>query len=67
MNTSKDLRTEIERARESYNNTFTFYIDAENHNAQQSYKRMLEYQRKSLEELIKLYWNMKDADNEDDY
>ena len=69
MNTAKDLRAEIERARESFNNFLTFWIDAETYNAQKGYKRMLEYQRKSLEELIKLYWSLRDGDKdiEDDY
>lgn len=66
MNTAKDLRIEIERARESLNNTLTFYIDSETDNAQTSYKRMLDHQRKSLEELIKLYWSVRDSDEDDD-
>lgn len=64
MKTAKDLRAEIERANKVINNAFIAYIDSENSNAQKSYKRMLEFQRKSLEELIKLYWCIRDAEKE---
>ena len=70
MKTAKDLRAEIIQANEALNSAFIAYIDAEDHNAQKSYKRIIEYQRKSIEELIKLYWSVRDEDevkSEDSY
>lgn len=53
--TSKELRAEIERAREVYNSLFTLYVDAQDRNDQASYKRMRINQGKTLEELVKMY------------
>lgn len=46
---------EINKARDSYNSLFNMYVQIQDFDSQASYKRMLENQRKSLEELIKMY------------
>jgi len=64
MKAAKDLRTEIIQANDGLTTIFTAYVDAEDYNAQKSYKRILDYQRKSIEELIKLYWSLRDDEVE---
>jgi len=46
---------EIDKARDSYNSLFNMYVRAETPDTQNSYRKMLDNQRKSLEELIKMY------------
>lgn len=66
MKTLKDLRDEIIGFNEAIGAAFITYLDAKDSNAQKSYKRIIEYQRKTIEELIKLYWHLRDEDRNED-
>lgn len=64
---SQLILEEINKARDSYNSLFNMYINVEDEDVQRSYKRMMENQRKSLEELIKLYRKAKEAELDAQY
>lgn len=62
---SKLILEEINKARDGYNSLFNMYVNIEDDESQRSYKKMLENQRKSLEELIKMYRKAKDNELEE--
>ena len=65
MKTLKDMRDEIIQFNEAIGTAFIAYVDAKDSNAQKSYKRIIEYQRKTIEELIKLYWHLRDKEEDE--
>lgn len=61
---SQLILEEINKARDSYNSLFSMYIKIDDDENQRCYKRMLDNQRKSLEELIKMYRKAKEAETD---
>lgn len=59
---SQLILEEINKARDGYNSLFNMYVNVEDEDSQRSYRKMMDNQRKSLEELIKMYRKAKDKE-----
>ena len=64
---SKLILEEINKARDGYNSLFNMYVNVDDHESQQSYRKMLENHRKSMEELIKMYRKAKQQEIDEEH